>query len=372
MVNSMTNTYTTAASNLIAASCESKNPLLLLHGDDVAVDVDAAVVNKVTTNNLFFKNSSSFSYAFPVSTVTNTVTQVDVVADTNNVSDDDDNDYVLEDDADVDVDEDCSIPLSMPMDVGIDVDDYDYDYDYVDIELYGNRSHNHSLPLLSSSSSSSSSSSLPFSITKSVTTTRPASIIKKKKNNNSNNKSRVISVRFDTKWINLSHDKSNITKRRRRIKKSNRSREQSAAVDSKLWYTRKEIKENHKSIIKAAKCNEKRKADLMPLPSSFSSASSSYSCSLPRDDETQQQEEKDIEVAEEDIHILNWFSSKQRQQRSTIRTQMNDIVKAVQEFEHSTHTHVPNLLSELLQRKSNSQQIKIRSQNSKSKLMILG
>merc|ERR1712195_319544 len=153
------------------------------------------------------------------------------------------------------------------------------DYDYVDIELYGNRSHNHSLPL---SSSSSSSSALPFSITKSVTPTRPASIIKKKKNNNNNNKSRVISVRFDTKWINLSHDKSNITKRRRRIKKSNRSREQSAAVDSKLWYTRKEIKENHKSIIKAAKC-KKRKADLMPLPSSFSSASasasSSYSCS---------------------------------------------------------------------------------------------
>merc|ERR1712166_377311 len=107
-----------------------------------------------------------------------------------------------------------------------------------------------------------------------------------KHNNNSNNKSRVISVRFDTKWINLSHDKTNIT-RRRRIKKSNRSREQSA-VDSKLWYTRKEIKENHKSIIKAAKCNEKRKADLMPLPSSFSS--SSYSYSLPRDDETQQQE----------------------------------------------------------------------------------
>merc|ERR1712166_786736 len=181
------------------------------------------------------------------------------------------------------------------------------------------------------------------------------------------NKSRVISVRFDTKWINLSHDKSNITKRRR-IKKSNRSREQSAAVDSKLWYTRKEIKENHKSIIKAAKCNEKRKADLMPLPSSFSS--SSYSCSLPRDDETQQQEGKDIEV-EEDLHILNWFSSKQRQQRSTIRTQMNEIVKAVQEFENSTQTHVPNLLSELLQRKSNSSQIKIRSQN-KSKLMILG
>ena len=368
MVNSMTNTYTTAASNLIAASCESKNPLLLLHGDDVDVDVDAAVVNKVTTNNLFFNNSSSFSYAFPVSNTVTTVTQVDVdVADTNNVSDDDDNDYVLEDDVDAD-DEDCSILLSVPMDVGVDVDDYDYDYDYVDIELYGNRSHNHSLPLLSSSSSSSSSS-LPFSITKSVTTTRPASIIKKKKNNNNNNKSRVISVRFDTKWINLSHDKSNITKRRR-IKKSNRSREQSAAVDSKLWYTRKEIKENHKSIIKAAKCNEKRKADLMPLPSSFSS--SSYSCSLPRDDETQQQEEKDIEVVEEDIHILNWFSSKQRQQRSNIRTQMNEIVKAVQEFEHSTQTHVPNLLSELLQRKSNSQQIKIRSQNSKSKLMILG
>merc|ERR1712166_966941 len=255
---------------------------------------------------LFFNNSSSFSYAFPVSTVTNTVTQVDVVADTNNVSDDDDNDYVLEDDADVDVDtdEDCSILLPMPMDVS--VDDYDYDYDYVDIELYGNRSHNHSLPLSSSSSSSSSSSALPFSITKSVTTTRPASIIKKKKNNNSsNNKSSVISVRFDTKWINLSHDKSNITKRRRKIRKSNRSREQSAAVDSKLWYTRKEIKENHKSIIKAAKCNEKRKADLMPLPSSFSSASSSYSCSLPRNDETQQ--EADIEV-EEDIHILNWFS----------------------------------------------------------------
>ena len=310
MVNSMTNTYTTAASNLIAASCESKNPLLLLHGDDVDVDVDAAVVNKVTTNKLFFNNSSSFSYAFPVSTVTNTVTQVDdVVADTNNVSDDDDNDYVLEDDADNGADdEDCSILLSMPMDVdvGVDVDDYDYDYNYVDIELYGNRSHNHSLPLLSSSSSSSSSS-LPFSITKSVTTTRPASIIKKKKNNNNKNKSRVISVRFDTKWINLSHDKSNITRRRRR-KKSNRSREQSAAVDSKLWYTRKEIKENHKSIIKAAKCNEKRKADLMPLPSSFSSASSSYSFPLPRDDETQQQEEKDIEV-EEDIHILNWFSS---------------------------------------------------------------
>merc|ERR1712166_1071481 len=101
------------------------------------------------------------------------------------------------------------------------------------------------------------------------------------------NKSRVISVRFDTKWINLSHDKSNIT-RRRRIRKSNRSREQSAAVDSKLWYTRKEIKENHKSIIKAAKCNEKRKADLMPLPSSFSFASSSYSCSLPRRDDATQ------------------------------------------------------------------------------------
>merc|ERR1712166_856534 len=318
---------------------------------------------------LFFNNSSSFSYAFPVSTVTNTVTQVDVVADTNNVSDDDDNDYVLEDDNDAD-DEDCSILLSMPMDVdvGVDVDDYDYDYDYVDIELYGNRSHNHSLPLLSSSSSSSSLS-LPFSITKSVTTTRPASIIKKKKNNNNNNKSRVISVRFDTKWINLSHDKTNMT-RRRRIKKSKRSRAESAAVDSKLWYTRKEIKENHKSIIKAAKCNEKRKADLMPLPSSFSS--SSYSCSLPRDDETQQQEEKDIEIEVEDIHILNWFSSKQRQQRSNIRTQMNEIVKAVKEFENATHTHVPNLLSELLQKKSNSQQIKRRSQNSKSKLMILG
>merc|ERR1712166_1637211 len=142
-----------------------------------------------------------------------------------------------------------------------------------------------------------------------------------KKNNNNKNKSRVISVRFDTKWINLSHDKSNITKRRRRIKKSNRSRAESA-VDSKLWYTRKEIKENHKSIIKAAKCNEKRKADLVPLPSSFSSASSaSYSCSLPRDDETKQQEEEDSEV-EEDIHLLNWFSSKQRQQRSNIRTQM--------------------------------------------------
>ncbi|OEU08187.1 hypothetical protein FRACYDRAFT_271786 [Fragilariopsis cylindrus CCMP1102] len=370
MMTSMTNTYTTAASNLIAASCESKNPLLLLHGDDVDVDVDAAVVDKVTTNKLFCNNSSSFSYVFPVSTVTNTVTQVDVVADTNNVSDDDDNDYVLEDDTDVDADdEDCSILLSMPMDVdvGVDVDDYDYDYDYVDIELYGNRSHNHSLPLLSSSSSSSSS--LPFAITKSFTSTRPASIIKKKKNSNKNNKSRVISVRFDTKWINLSHDKSNITRRRRKIKKSNRSREQSAAVDSKLWYTRKEIKENHKSIIKAAKCNEKRKADLIPLPSSFSS--SSYSCSLSRDNETQQ-EEKDIEVVEEDIHILNWFSSKQRKQRSNIRTQMNDIVKAVQEFENATQTHVPNLLSELLQRKSNSQQIKIRSQNNKSKLMILG
>merc|ERR1712166_1564709 len=91
-----------------------KNPLLLLHGDDA--DVAVAVVNKVTTNNLFFNNSSSFSYAFPVSTVTNTVTQVDdVVADTNNVSDDDDNDYVLEDDNDAD-DEDRSILLSMPMD----------------------------------------------------------------------------------------------------------------------------------------------------------------------------------------------------------------------------------------------------------------
>merc|ERR1712166_562664 len=127
------------------------------------------------------------------------------------------------------------------------------DYDYVDIELYGNRSHNHSL-----SSSSSLSSSLPFSITKSITTTRPASIIKKKKNSNNNNKCRVISVRFDTKWINLSHDKSNITKRRR-IRKSNRSCREQSAVDSKLWYTRKEIKENHKSIIKAAKCNEKEK-----------------------------------------------------------------------------------------------------------------
>jgi hypothetical protein len=299
MMNSIT---TSCTSNWIASYCDGNNnkmnPSLLQHG--VAVDV-------VNETNLF--NSSSY---FPATIV------VDV---SNNVSDDDDND-VLEDDDD---DDDGSTILLAPMDVD----------DYVDIELYG-KGHNHSPFSLSPSPS-------PSSITKSAT--RPASIIKKRNNNdkrvirNCNSNSNA-TVRFDTKWINFSHNKSNITRKRRRVRKIKKinSSKSVLVIDSKLWYTRKEIKDSHKSIIKAAKSYEKRKAALMPLPSLSSSSS-------PKEEEQQQQEI-------EDIHVLNWFSPYKRKQRSNKRKQMNDIVKAVKEFENSTHTKVPDLLSQLLQRKS--------------------
>jgi hypothetical protein len=75
------------------------------------------------------------------------------------------------------------------------------------------------------------------------------------------------------------------------------------------------------------------------LMTSYSSTSS------PKEEEQHQQQQ-------EDIHILDWFLSQKRKQRSNQRKQMHDIIKAVKEFEKSTDTKVPDLLSELLQRKS--------------------
>jgi hypothetical protein len=74
---------------------------------------------------------------------------------------------------------------------------------------------------------------------------------------------------------------------------------------------------------------------------------SSSSTSSPKEEEEQQHQQQ-----EEDIQILDWFSSQKRKQRSNQRKQMNDIIKVVKEFEKSTDTKVPDLLSELLQRKS--------------------
>jgi succinate dehydrogenase flavin-adding protein (antitoxin of CptAB toxin-antitoxin module) len=152
------------------------------------------------------------------------------------------------------------------------------------------------------------------------------------------NRHRSRIVRFEPKWITMStineNENKNKNKSKSKINSKGRTRtrtrtrikrkkldEFSSVYYSLLWYTHKEMKDNYKSIIKAAKIYERRH-HVVEL------------------------------VEEEDIQILNWFSSHKRIQRKIQRKQMYDTLKAIQEYEKSTCIKVPDLLSKLLQRHS--------------------
>jgi len=147
-----------------------------------------------------------------------------------------------------------------------------------------------------------------------------------------------------------------------------RKRKQISEYDASFWYTRQEIKTSHKAIITASKAYEERKKGFASSSSTETMNNKNNSSLFSKNYEYSKQNRKrkvsslslitsltatNYEKNEEDIQLLQWFSSERLKQRKRMRKQMKETIKAVQDFECTTKTKTPpELLSQLLQRQS--------------------
>ena len=132
---------------------------------------------------------------------------------------------------------------------------------------------------------------------------------------------------------------------------------------SKFWYTRQEIKQRHKAIIIASKAYEERKKLFGSASTTPASTTLIPSSSIDYSKKTKKKTSSVLSLLtssaamniedEDDIQLLQWFSSERRKQRMRMRTQMKETVRALKDFESSTNTKTqPELLCQLLQRHS--------------------